>query len=199
MLSLIARRLAQTASRRGIPTLRLVSKVALSTDSKKKVVDMSDFVGASDHAELWVSNPAVDTHMAEEFRILEQQLEEGLKSMDNFMKLPFAIDAPDGESDGHLKGELAEAKAIFDDMAAHKEEIRERLAAIKELVEDAKKIYAVDSPDGDSDAHMADEMAEVDNIINFAAEHEDKKKIEKEHKLQQDVRKFHAKDPEHDW
>ena len=59
--------------------------------------------------------------------------------------------------------------------------------------------FAVDGPDGDSLGHELEEKLEVDHIIQEAAMHENKEYIEKVHKLEDDVKKFHARDPEHDW
>lgn len=43
---------------------------------------------------------------------------------------------------------------------------------------------AVDAPDGTSDATRVEDKKQVDQIIDYAAEHEDKDKIEFEHKQQ---------------
>ena len=74
-------------------------------------------------------------------------------------------------------------------------EVRELRAKLKEL----GPTFAVDAPDGDSLGHELEEKLEVDHIIEEAALHEDKKHVEKVHKLEEDVKKFHARDPEHDW
>lgn len=60
-------------------------------------------------------------------------------------------------------------------------------------------IFQVDAPDGTSDAQLRAGIKEVDRIINFAAAHEDVKKVKKHHELEDAVRKERARDPEHDW
>jgi len=65
--------------------------------------------------------------------------------------------------------------------------------------EDVKKTYAVDAPDGEVDGHTVEEMEEIDHIIEDAAEHEDTERVIAQHQGEEEVRKFHARDPEHDW
>ena len=67
-------------------------------------------------------------------------------------------------------------------------------ARVREL-----ETFGVDAPDGESDAELAADLHVVEEYIEGAAENEDTKFINQKHKLQQDVQKFHARDPEHDW
>jgi hypothetical protein len=45
----------------------------------------------------------------------------------------------------------------------------------------------------------AEDIKQVEEIIDYAASHEDKDKINYEHKMEDAVRKERARDPEHDW
>eukprot|EP00550_Attheya_septentrionalis_P013456 CAMPEP_0198303184 /NCGR_PEP_ID=MMETSP1449-20131203/56757_1 /TAXON_ID=420275 /ORGANISM="Attheya septentrionalis, Strain CCMP2084" /LENGTH=171 /DNA_ID=CAMNT_0044005669 /DNA_START=50 /DNA_END=568 /DNA_ORIENTATION=+ len=60
-------------------------------------------------------------------------------------------------------------------------------------------LFAVDAPDGQYDGFVKEEMIHVDCLIGEAAEMEDKETIETLHTLDQKVREYHARDPEHDW
>lgn len=102
---------------------------------------------------------------------------------------PFAVDAPDGESDADMESEMEQVDHIIDDTLTKAQADARR--------KDAP--FAVESPDGESDAELMGDIEEVQHIIDDAAELQDKEKIEKYHKLEEDVKKFHAKDPEHDW
>ena len=72
-------------------------------------------------------------------------------------------------------------------------------AVLRQRMQELDPAFAVDGPDGDSLGHELEEKLEVDHIIQEAAMHENKEYIEKVHKLEEDVKKFHARDPEHDW
>jgi len=159
----------------------------------------------------WFTSKALnDTHMHDEFQVLEDMLEKNwhdvseeemkhLRDLATMKHAPMAVDGPDGDSDGHMAEELAEVKAIIDDVAAHKEEIKARLQKVAARVAENKKTFAVDSPDGETDGHIQEEMEEIKHIIEDAAAHEDKQKVLYQHKMEAAVRKDRAKDPEHDW
>lgn len=119
----------------------------------------------------------------------------------------FAVDSPDGEVDGHLREEMVQVSKLINDAAAVETGIlRERIlqehAMEDALAKDALKIFAVDSPDGDSDGHVVEEMEEIKHIIDDAAEMEKGEVLDqilRRHKLEEDVAKELARDPEHDW
>ncbi|CAB9507372.1 expressed unknown protein [Seminavis robusta] len=145
-----------------------------------------------------------DTNMHDQFQILEGLLEDNLNKADKNRQalkrlVPMAVDATDGETDGHVQDELREIQVLLEEVAVSKEEIKERLAKLHVQMEEAQKIFAVDSPDGEVDGHIEEEMEEIKHIIDDAAEHEDKDKIEYQHKMEDAVRKDRARDPEHDW
>lgn len=95
--------------------------------------------------------------------------------------------------------ESAEIDRLFETAATQKGDLSKKIASLKAMMHQAKSTFAVDAPDGLPDARTKEEMAEIDHIIQDAAEHEDKDKIEYQHKMDNAVRKDHARDPEHDW
>jgi hypothetical protein len=98
--------------------------------------------------------------------------------------------------DGHLDPEQMETlNHMYDKI----DDLEKQIKELKQAVKETKLTYAVDAPDGDSDGHIKEEMLEIEHIIDEAAAHEDKESIEKKHKIEEDVKKFHARDPEHDW
>jgi hypothetical protein len=54
---------------------------------------------------------------------------------------------------------------LLERAAQQKEDISSSIAELKVLIEGAKKTYAVDGPDGESDWHMKEELEEVAHII----------------------------------
>jgi hypothetical protein len=93
----------------------------------------------------------------------------------------------------------ADIDRLFETAATQKEELSEQIAELKKIMQKAKSTFAVDAPDGSADAGTKEDMEEVNHIIKDAAEHEDKDKIELQHKMNHAVRKDRARDPEHDW
>ena len=198
-LSILTRRLpvvaARSLTRSLTRTTTPILRVALSTNAQKINETLANKPGSGLN----------DTHMHDQFEMLEKMMEHDIH-VDSVQELkaamrrrPMAVDAPDGESDGHLAEEMQEIQSILDDVAAHKEEIKARLQKVAAAVKEAQRIYAVDSPDGETDGHIAEELEEIKHIIDDAAVHEDKKKIEYSHKMEDAVRKERARDPEHDW
>ena len=119
----------------------------------------------------------------------------------------FAVDSPDGDVDGRRREEMVQVSTLINDAAALetgilRERILEEHATEDALAKDGLKIFAVDSPDGDSDGHVGEEMEEIKHIINDASEMEKGEVLDqilRRHKLEEDVAKEHARDPEHDW
>jgi hypothetical protein len=112
-----------------------------------------------------------------------------------------AIDAPDGTADDAVKRNLKEVEQIIEYAAAH-EDIdmitkQHELQAAEQAAN--SKIFAVDGPDGSADYQLKEGLKEVDQIIDFAATHEDVKMINYRHEIEQAVREERARDPEHDW
>jgi uncharacterized protein (DUF433 family) len=113
----------------------------------------------------------------------------------------FAVEAPDGTSDELLQVEMHEVEEIIDFAAAHEdvEMIKKKHEVEAAAQAEARKIFAVEAPDGTSDELMQVEMHEVEEIIDYAADHEDVAKIKKRRENEEAVRKEQARDPEHDW
>lgn len=111
----------------------------------------------------------------------------------------FANQFPHDERE--LQGGLnAEQLTVLQDMFTKVDNLEAQVATLQARVDDLRaEAFAVDSPDGDSDGHALEEQLEVQHIIQEAAAHEDKQAVEKAHKLEKEVKKFHARDPEHDW
>jgi len=171
-----------------------VSKIAFSSGAK-----------AGDYSNLQEQLEAVE-HMFEANEDVlgpehKKQMQE-LRSMLAQAKHSYAVDAPDGEPDGHLVEEISDAQATLEATAAatHKEELEDHLVNIQAMFErgavetkedlkaqmdhlkvlmEKRKIFAVDSPDGEVDGHIQEEMEEINHIIDDAAARKDKDKIEK--------------------
>lgn len=65
--------------------------------------------------------------------------------------------------------EAQEIDELLDASSQKKENISLQLAELRKLMVDAKKTFAVDAPDGDSDGHLKEEMLEVKQIIEETA------------------------------
>lgn len=110
-----------------------------------------------------------------------------------------AVDGPDGipeqatlADDRHAVDEIIEEAAKLENQKA----FREKRAA------DAanRKVLAVDGPDGiPEQAERNEELHVLDEILEEAALHEDKAKVEWSHKVTEAVAKERARDPEHNW
>lgn len=84
-----------------------------------------------------------------------------------------------------------EIDALFVQSAQQKQILREKMMALKELVEEAKKkavvsakYRGVDGPDGISDDMIQNDMDAVSNIIDYASTHENKQAIDAMHNQQ---------------
>jgi len=72
------------------------------------------------------------------------------------------------------------------------DDLESELATLKAEVKEQQRIFAVEAPDGESDAHLKEELEEVKHIIEDAAALEDKKAVEQMHKKDKEVKKFHG-------
>lgn len=80
----------------------------------------------------------------------------------------------------------ADLDNLFETAKIQKGELSEQIASLKAAIEAQKartSSFAVDAPDGTSDAMRAENLKQVDDIIDYAAEHEDKKSVEFKHKM----------------
>ena len=87
----------------------------------------------------------------------------------------------------------------IDDLVGKVDKLEAHVRDLKAQMGKLDPTFGVDGPDGDPLGHEMEELQEVEHIIEEAALHEDKDHVNKIHKLEEDVKKFHAKDPEHDW
>jgi len=75
--------------------------------------------------------------------------------------------------------EFDEIENLFNTAGQQKEEISTSIAELKAMMTEAKKTYAVDAPDGETDWHMKEEMIEVDHIIADAANFKERDHFDK--------------------
>ena len=99
----------------------------------------------------------------------------------------FAVDGPDGTSDGQVRESVDEVRKIIDRSSHFDRD------AIK------GKTFAVDGPDGTSDDQLANDDEVVERIVESAAEHEDSDAIKLRHNYENAVTRDRIRDPEHDW
>jgi len=90
--------------------------------------------------------------------------------------------------------DAAEIDELFKSSTQKKQELAAQMAELKELMASARKTFAVDAPDGESDWHLKDEMAEINHIIDDAAVLEDKIAVLKLRKEQEEAVKTFAVD-----
>ena len=122
-------------------------------------------------------------------------------SYDRYPRQSFSTNAKEtSHTERELQGGLnAEQLLVLDSMFGKIETLEKEVQILRQKVKELDPTFAVDGPDGDSIGHEMEEQLEVNHIIEEAALHEDTKHVEKVHQLEEDVRKFHARDPEHDW
>eukprot|EP00934_Nitzschia_sp_Nitz4_P001815 Nitzschia sp. Nitz4//scaffold1_size375055//213114//213665//NITZ4_000285-RA/size375055-processed-gene-0.444-mRNA-1//-1//CDS//3329541072//1815//frame0 len=94
---------------------------------------------------------------------------------------------------------LAEMEKLFMKAKSQKQWVSTELASIKAILMNAKTAYAVDSPDGTSDASEREALGAVNAMIDHAAKHEDHEKVDEIHRMENAVKKDRVRDPEHDW
>jgi len=114
-----------------------------------------------------------------------EQLKTLLKQSRKAQTANFAVDAPDGEADGHLEEEMQEVEHILDDHC------KPHYLKFKE--------YAVDAPDGESDDIQQVQTKDVLDQISEMGATENKESIVRQHATEDQVKKERARDPEHDW
>ena len=78
--------------------------------------------------------------------------------------------------------ESEEVQALFEQSDHQKQNMREQLKRLQEIMSKAKgTVIAVDAPDGTSDDMIEEDMQAVEEIINYAKEHEIKEVIDALH------------------
>ena len=99
----------------------------------------------------------------------------------------FAVEAPDGTSDAMRDEDLHTVDAIIDTEARLHDPTVQAATQRRVQREMAQKIYAVDAPDGTSDAMDSEDQHAVEDWIAHAASHEDKDEIRRIHNETQDL------------
>jgi hypothetical protein len=124
-----------------------------------------------------------------------REIEEELEA-DHSRAAHAVLDKSQGDYDEpKTKEEMAELNALYHRIDALESELEQIKAAVK----DARRIFAVDGPDGEPDDLLGEEMEQVRHIVEEAAKVEDAEQIRKKHEMEREVKKARARDPEHDW
>ena len=114
----------------------------------------------------------------------------------------YAVEAPDGTPDDLIQEEMHEVEELIDFEAAHPE-FRDAIIKQHEMDEkmdaEARKIFAIEAPDGTSDDLLNEEIHEAEELLEINSLTEDAEKIDMRHQVETEVRKEQARDPEHDW
>lgn len=148
--------------------------------SSKNVSTTVKWMDASDIDHFFVRTKEQQQAIEKELANLRQMMEDA--------KRTFAVDAPDGETDWHMKEEMDEITHIIDDQALLEDAEAVEKQHQKEAAEqrEAAKIFAVDAPDGDVDdaIHVKEELEEINHIIDDQAVLEDAAAVEKQHRME---------------
>ncbi|GAX27951.1 hypothetical protein FisN_32Lh029 [Fistulifera solaris] len=78
--------------------------------------------------------------------------------------------------------DTSEIDRLFDQSQQHKDDIAAELEKMKRFLIDARTIFAVEAPDGISDAMEKEDMKQAAHIIDEAAIYEDKEEIDAQHR-----------------
>jgi hypothetical protein len=144
-----------------------ISEVEQSIDKLEglhaKKRSMFTTIGWTDTAEI----DALFNESAEVKATMKRQLSEMkllLKDQKN-TKSSFAVDAPDGTSDGFFKEEMQEVQHILNDTPT----VQEKAAALQALIVQSRgSINGVDAPDGTSDDMNQEELEAINYILNHS-------------------------------
>ncbi len=133
--------------------------------------------------------------MADHLEYLDDMIEKTVELKESMEELKQSkLSAIEKASSGVKWIETAEIDRLFEQTSAQKAALGEQLEELKVKMAEARKTYAVDSPDGYSDAWEKEEMEEIKHIIDDAAAHEDKEEVERFHKQQEEAAKTFAVD-----
>lgn len=137
--------------------------VKVLEDLHAKKHSMFSTIGWTDSAEidaLFKESAEVKMNMKRQLNEMKQILKDRMN-----VKASFAVDAPDGISDGFLKEEMQEVQHIIDDTPT----IQEKAAKLQALiVQNRKSINGVDAPDGTSDDMTGEELEAINYILNHS-------------------------------
>lgn len=144
-----------------------ISEVEQSIDKLEglyaKKQSMFTTIGWTDTAEidaLFSESAEVKANMKRQLSEMKQLLKDRKSA-----KSSFAVDAPDGTSDGYFKEEMHEVQHILDDTPT----IQEKAAALQALIVQSRRtINGVDAPDGTSDDMTREELDAINYILNHS-------------------------------
>ena len=83
--------------------------------------------------------------------------------------------------------EADEIDRLLDSATKHNEDIKVKLAELRALREEAKKTFAVDSPDGESDVDLKAEMEQASHIVEDVAKTENTAAVERQHHVEEQI------------
>lgn len=144
-----------------------ISEVEESIDKLEglyaKKQSMFTTIGWTDTAEidaLFSESAEVKANMKRQLSEMKQLLKDRKNTRSSF-----AVDAPDGTSDGYLKEEMQEVQHILNDTPT----VQEKAAALQALiVRSRNSINGVDAPDGTSDDMTQEELEAINYILNHS-------------------------------
>jgi hypothetical protein len=182
----------------------VVSKRALSSLSRTSVLALGSQSGRTTQRFLTPEKvPEEDYYdghlLTEHLEYLDDMLDKTLKIETSMEELKQTYAQKRKAYETQDSGSNEEIYGLFEKSASQKKQLSHQIADLKAVLMQAQGTFAVDAPDGTSDAQLRDGLKEVNQIIDYAAEHEDVNKINKLHGLQDAVKKERARDPEHDW
>ena len=171
---------------------------------KLSAVDGPD--GFSDD-EMMIDQDAVDKIIDdaadnEDIAAIHRQHEEEEQALAESLKT-FAVDGPDGWTDDEMLDGNEAVRKLIDFAAEHEN----AYTVLKEHQMDdsiraaSQKVGAVDAPDGISDDEVKVDMEAVENIIEFASEHEDVGEVTLRHERERRdyIARMKRINDEHDW
>jgi F420-dependent methylenetetrahydromethanopterin dehydrogenase len=101
---------------------------------------------------------------------------------------PLGVESPDGPAD------MVDNQEVVDYAAYEADYVVAKLLAAREAA--AARAVGVDAPDGFADYELLDNLRWDEQVIAYAAAHEDMAKIHQRHRGKQEVLEEEARDPE---
>jgi hypothetical protein len=139
----------------------------------------------------------VDGHLlTDHLEYLEDCLEVTLKMEQSMSDLMDTYD--EKRSALENLAETVELDALFERSASQKALMSAQIAELKTVLANARA-FAIEGPDGVSDAEIRSNAQEAQRIIDDAARVEDVDQVRTKHAFDRAVQKERARDTEHDW
>lgn len=138
----------------------------------------------------------------EDIAAIHRQHEEEEQTRTESLKT-FAVDGPDGMTDDEMLDDSEAVMNMIDFAAEHENayKVLKEHQLDDDIRAESEKVIAVDAPDGISDDEVKIDMEAVENIIEFASEHEDAEKINSRHERERRdyIARMKRINDEHDW